>query len=243
MIRIKSLSKSYREFKVLDNIDLSIKNGEFVSILGPFGCGKTTLIKILGGLIADYQGIVEIDDIKPTKILKKRKIGFCFQRANLLPWRNVVENISLPLELTGDKKSLQKSIKLLKMVGLESISLKNVWEISGGTQQLVSILRSLALKPNILLLDEPFSSIDEINRGKLHTKLIKMHNKTKQTIIMITHSVDEAIFLSNRIIVLTKNPARIKKIINIDLSSRDESIKNSQAYVSYMKQIRTLLKG
>jgi len=243
MIEIKSLSKSYKDFLVLDNINLDVRDGEFVSILGSFGCGKTTLMKIIGGLINDYQGSIKVNGIDPIKILKKRKIGFCFQKANLLPWKNVIKNISLPLELNGDKKSLDKSIKLLKMVKLESIALKNIWEISGGTQQLVSILRSLALNPSILLLDEPFSSIDEISRGKLHFKLIKMHQKTKQTILMITHSIDEAVFLSDKIIVLTKNPAKIKKIIKINLPKRNEAIKNNKNYISYVKQIRTLLRG
>ena len=243
MIEIKSLSKSYKDFLVLDNINLDVRDGEFVSILGSFGCGKTTLMKIIGGLINDYQGSIKVNGIDPIKILKKRKIGFCFQKANLLPWKNVIKNISLPLELNGDKKSLDKSIKLLKMVKLESIALKNIWEISGGTQQLVSILRSLALNPSILSLDEPFSSIDEISRGKLHFKLIKMHQKTKQTILMITHSIDEAVFLSDKIIVLTKNPAKIKKIIKINLPKRNEAIKNNKNYISYVKQIRTLLRG
>lgn len=242
MIRIESLSKSYENFLILDDINLNIKDGEFVSILGSFGCGKTTLMKIIGGLIDDYQGTIKINGVDPIEILKKRKIGFCFQKANLLPWRNIIKNISLPLELNDDKESLNKSKKLLKMVELESIASKKIWEISGGTQQLVSILRSLALDPNILLLDEPFSSIDEISRSKLHSKLIKMHQKTKQTIIMITHSIDEAVFLSDKIIVLTKNPAKIKKIIKIDFPKRDESIKNSKKYISYVKKIRTLLK-
>jgi len=243
MIEIKSLSKSYGDFLVLDDIDLDIKDGEFVSILGSFGCGKTTLMKIIGGLIDDYQGTVKVNGVDSVEILKKRKIGFCFQKANLLPWKNVIKNISLPLELNDDKKSLDKSTKLLKMVELESIALKNIWEISGGTQQLVSILRSLALDPSILLLDEPFSSIDEISRGKLHSKLIRMHQKTKQTIIMITHSIDEAVFLSDKIIVLTKNPAKIKEIIKINFPKRNEAIKNNKNYISYVKKIRTLLRG
>lgn len=242
MIEIKSLSKSYRDFLVLDDINLDIRDGEFVSILGSFGCGKTTLMKIIGGLIDDYQGTVKVNGVDPVEILKKRKIGFCFQKANLLPWKNVIKNISLPLELNDDKKNLDKSTKLLKMVELESIALKNIWEISGGTQQLVSILRSLALDPSILLLDEPFSSIDEISRDKLHSKLIRMHQKTKQTIIMITHSIDEAVFLSDKIIVLTKNPAKIKKIIKINLPKRDQTIKNNKIYISYLKKIRTLLR-
>jgi len=242
MIEIKSLSKSYGDFLVLDDINLDIRDGEFISILGSFGCGKTTLMKIIGGLIDDYQGTVKVNGVNSIEILKKRKIGFCFQKANLLPWKNVIKNISLPLELNGDKKSLDKSIKLLKMVELESIALKNIWEISGGTQQLVSILRSLALDPSILLLDEPFSSIDEISRGKLHFKLVKMHQKTKQTILMITHSIDEAVFLSDKIIVLTKNPAKIKKIIKINLPKRDQTIKNNKVYISYLKKIRTLLR-
>jgi len=243
MIRIESLSKSYGDMLILDNINLKINDGEFVSILGSFGCGKTTLMKIIGGLINDYQGTVKVNGVDPVEILKKRKIGFCFQKSNLLPWRNVIKNISLPLDLNGDKESLDKSTKLLKKVELESVALKNIWEISGGTQQLVSILRSLALDPSILLLDEPFSSIDEISRGKLHFKLIRMHQKTKQTIIMITHSIDEAVFLSDKIIVLTKNPAKIKKIIKINFPKRNEALKNNKNYISYIKKIRTLLRG
>ena len=243
MIKIESLSKSYEDFLVLDNINLEINDGEFVSILGSFGCGKTTLMKIIGGIINDYTGVVEIDGISPVKILKKRKIGFCFQKANLLPWRNVIKNISLPLELNGDKKSLDKSIELLNLVELSSIATKNVWEISGGTQQLVSILRSLSLNPDILLLDEPFSSIDEISRDKLHNKLIEIHKKTKKTIVMITHSINEAVFLSDKVVILTKNPAKIIEILKINFFKRDESIKKTKNFVAFVNQIRFLLKG
>lgn len=243
MIKVESLSKSYEGFLVLDDINLEIKDGEFVSILGSFGCGKTTLMKIFGGIINDYEGTIKIDGLNPTEILKNRKIGFCFQKANLLPWRNVVKNISLPLELSGDKNSINKSIKLLNLVGLRSIAIKKVWEISGGTQQLVSILRSLSLNPDTLLLDEPFCSIDEISRDKLHGKLIKIHQKTKKTIVIITHSISEAVFLSDKVIVLTKNPAKIKKIVKINFPKRDDSIKKTKSYISYVNQIRLLLKG
>jgi len=242
MIEIKNLSKSYDNFLVLDDINLEIKEGEFISILGSFGCGKTTLMKIIGGLINNYKGTVKINGLNPVEILKKRKIGFCFQKASLLPWRNIIKNICLPLELSGEKKFTEKSNKLLKIIGLESIATKKIWEVSGGTQQLTSILRSLALDPAILLLDEPFSSIDEISRDMLHCKLIKMHQKTKKTIIMITHSINEAVFLSDRIIVLSKNPAKIKKILKINFPKRDESIKETEKYVLYTNQIRRLLK-
>jgi NitT/TauT family transport system ATP-binding protein len=243
MIKIESLSKSYESSLILDNISLEINNGEFVSILGTFGCGKTTLMKIIGGVINDYDGIVLIDGVKPSKILKKRKIGFCFQKANLLPWRNVINNISLPLDLNMDKDSIDKAKKLLELVELTDIEKKNIWEISGGTQQLVSILRSLSLNPDILLLDEPFSSIDEISRDKLHYKLIKIHKKTKKTIVMVTHSISEAVFLSDKIIILSKNPARIIKIVNISFLKRDESIKKTKSYLSYINNIKILLKG
>lgn len=242
MIKIESLSKSYGSSLVLDNISLEINDGEFVSILGTFGCGKTTLMKIIGGIINDYEGTILIDEVKPIKILKKRKIGFCFQKANLLPWRNVVNNISLPLDLNGDKNSLDKSMELLNLVELSGIATKKVSEISGGTQQLVSILRSLSLNPDILLLDEPFSSIDEISRDKLHYKLIKIHKKTKKTIVMVTHSISEAVFLSDKIVILSKDPARIIKIINISFSKRDESIKKTKSYLSHINNIKFLLK-
>lgn len=241
MIEIKHLSKSYENFLALDDINLDINDGEFVSILGSFGCGKTTLMKIIGGLINDYKGTVKINGFNPTESLKKREIGFCFQKANLLPWRNIIRNISLPLELNGEKNSIEKSSKLLSLIGLSSIATKKVWEISGGTQQLTSILRSLALDPTILLLDEPFSSIDEISRDTLHCNLIKMHQETKKTIIIVTHSISEAVFLSDRIIVLSKNPAKIKKIVKINFPKRDESIKETKKYISYINEVRHLL--
>lgn len=243
MIKINSLSKSFGSFLVLDNISVEIKDGEFISILGTFGCGKTTLMKIIGGLIKDYSGEIKINNTTPSQILKKRKIGFCFQKSNLLPWRNVVDNISLPLNLKGNYKNTKKAISLLKLIGLESIAHKKIWEISGGTQQLVSILRSLVLDPNILLLDEPFSSVDEISRDHLHCQLIKMHKKTRKTIIMITHSINEAVFLSDRIFILSKNPARIKETINVNLQTRDEATKKSSKYISYVNKCRLCLKG
>ena len=245
--KVKDLSKYYGKLHVLDNIKFDVSEGEFISIIGPSGCGKTTLLKIIGGLINSTKGEITIRDNPAGLALKRRDIGFVFQNSNLLPWRNSLKNVRLPLEIIGkDNSSLNNPNKLLKIVGLEGFENAYPRELSGGMQQRVAIARALIFEPSILLMDEPFGALDEITRNKMNLELLRIWKEEKttiSTIIFVTHSIPEAVFLSDKVIVLSKRPAKIEKIINIDLPRpRKTDMKHSKKYVEYIECIRKILK-
>lgn len=211
-IEINNVSKSYKNKKVFENISLKIDKHKFVSFIGSYGSGKTTLLKMIAGIEDIDEGKILIDGKSPKKLKEELKMGFAFQESMLLPWRNVIDNIALPLEISGNK-DIDKAYTLLKLVELESKGKCYPSELSGGMQRIISILRATILEPNVLLLDEPLSSIDEINRDDLHEQLIKIHNKNKQTTILVTHSIHEAVYLSDEIYILGGNPTGIVKKI------------------------------
>ncbi len=246
IIKIKNLTKNYGKLCVLDNLNFDVKKVEFISIIGPSGCGKTTLLKIIGGLIPATSGNIIVKD-RPVKIaLEKRELGFVFQNPVLLPWRTSLENTKLPLEILGNNSIQGLSNKLFKIVGLEGFENSYPKELSGGMQQRVSIARALTFEPSILLMDEPFGSLDEITRDKMNLELLRIWKKEKttiSTIIFVTHSIPEAVFLSDRIIVLSKRPAKIEKIIDVDLPRpRKTKIKYSKKYIELIECLRKILK-
>jgi len=219
-LEIKKLSEKYGDIYVLRDFDLRVVKGEFVSIVGKFGVGKSTLLKIIAGLMPIYNGSILIGGLTPKEAIKRRIVGIKFQKSNLLPWRSVLENLLLPLELAGINDK-DRAFQLLRLVNLEVISDLRVSQLSGGTEQLISILRSLVLSPELLLLDEPFSSLDEITREDLYEKIKLIHIKEKKTTLMITHSIDEAVKLSDRIVVLSDKPTRVKEIFDNKASKFD----------------------
>ncbi|MDD5696372.1 MAG: ATP-binding cassette domain-containing protein [Candidatus Pacebacteria bacterium] len=219
-LEIKKLSEKYGDIYVLRDFDLRVVKGEFVSIVGKFGVGKSTLLKIIAGLMPIYNGSILIGGLTPKEAIKRRIVGIKFQKSNLLPWRSVLENLLLPLELAGINDK-DRAFQLLRLVNLEVISDLRVSQLSGGTEQLISILRSLVLNPELLLLDEPFSSLDEITREDLYEKIKLIHIKEKKTTLMITHSIDEAVKLSDRIVVLSDKPTRVKEIFDNKASKFD----------------------
>jgi len=238
LIEIHSLTKYYQnDFCAIKNLNLFIEEGSFVTVVGPFGCGKSSLIELIAGIREEYEGVIKIRGQSPGKARLQHKIGYAFQRPTLLPWRNVIRNIMLPLEIAG-KKDETRVYELLEMVGLRHLAYRMPHELSGGMQQLISIVRSLILDPDILLLDEPFSSIDEINRTKMHAHLLLIQRQTNKTVIMVTHSLSEAVYLSDKVIVLTPSPAKVKKTIDIYLSNRSEEILFSEEFLGYVKAIK-----
>jgi len=245
-IEIKEITKYYNDLLVLDKINFRVREGEFVSVIGPSGCGKTTLLKIIGGLTKSNEGKVKIGEDTAEIALKKRKFGFVFQNPVLLPWRNVVKNIELPLEIMGSKNSKKTPHALLKIVGLEGFEKYYPNQLSGGMQQRVAIARALIFEPSILLMDEPFGALDEITRSHMNSELLRIWQKEEEktsTIIFVTHSISEAVFLSDRVIVLSKRPAKIEAIINIDLPKpRTARIKNSKEYFYLIKCLTKILK-
>lgn len=207
-IEIDKLSKSYKEKQIFEDFSLNIEKGSFVSFVGPFGCGKTTLLKLLAGIESIDSGRILINNQTPESLKKEIKMGYVFQEPLLLPWKTVESNIRLPLELAG-KDIFKKVDQLLKKVGLEEKKDKYPKELSGGMQQIVSILRAIINNPAVLLLDEPLSAIDEINRNKLQDILIKLHKSSNQTTVLVTHSIHEAVYLSDKIYILGNSPVQI----------------------------------
>lgn len=211
-IEVKNVSKSYKNKIVFEDISLNIEKGKFISFIGSYGSGKTTLLKMIAGIENINKGEIFIDNSSPEKLKQNLKIGFAFQDPMLLPWRKVIDNITLPSEIK-ENKDKEKAYELLKLVELEEKANCYSNELSGGMQRIVSILRAIALDPVVLLLDEPLSSIDEINRDDLHEKLIKIHKENKQTTILVTHSIHEAVYLSDEIYILGGTPTKIVKKI------------------------------
>jgi len=201
----------------LDNVNLEIYNQEFVCIIGPSGCGKTTLLRIIAGLDIPTSGKVSLDNLTITGPGPKR--GMVFQEYSLFPWRTIIDNVTFGLEIWGTKRKEARIIakKYLELVGLSKFANSYPFELSGGMKQRVAIARALINEPVVLLMDEPFGAVDAQTRNKLQLELLNIWERDKKTVLFITHSVDEAVFLADRVIVFTARPGRIKEIINIDL--------------------------
>jgi len=223
MVDVLDLSLVYgrgaREVQALDAIDLKISRGSLVSLIGPSGCGKSTLLRVLGDLLAPTSGQVTISGRAPREVRLERKTGFVFQEPALLEWRNIVQNVALPLELRGVPRSEReaKAKELIDLVGLEGFENAHPRQLSGGMRQRAAIARALSTSPDILLLDEPFGALDQITRDRLNMELARIHEMTGLTVVLVTHSIREAILLSDRIVVMTPRPGRISRIIANDL--------------------------
>ncbi len=219
-IHIRNLQKTYvtdeSQTVVLEDFSLDIRKGELISIVGPSGCGKTTILRLLAGLMPPSGGSIYIGDRECSGPGADR--GFVFQDFALFPWRSVRKNVEFGLEIAGVPKEerRERADKYLKIVGLENFADSRIHELSGGMKQRVAIARALVTNPDVILMDEPFGALDAQTRNLMQAGLLKILNKTDQTIIFITHSVDEAVYLSDRIVVLTKRPAKIKEVISID---------------------------
>ncbi len=219
-IHIRNLQKVYitdeSQTVVLEDFSLDIRKGELISIVGPSGCGKTTILRLIAGLIPPSGGTIYIGDRECSGPGADR--GFVFQDFALFPWRSVRKNVEFGLEIAGVPKEerRERADKYLKIVGLEKFADSRIHELSGGMKQRVAIARALVTNPDVILMDEPFGALDAQTRNLMQAGLLKILDKTDQTIIFITHSVDEAVYLSDRIVVLTKRPAKIKEVISID---------------------------
>ena len=224
MIEVENLSKEFSQpknkiktLKVLNSISFQIKDGEFVAFFGPNGCGKTTMLNILSGIDKANSGKILINEKSP----EKSKVGFVFQNYNesMLPWRTIAGNIELALEIQGadEKKKKQVVEHLLKKVGLFEHKDKYFYELSGGMKQLTAICRAFAYEPELLLMDEPFSSLDYSTSRRMSLELLNIWKETKKTTIFVSHDIDEAIFLADKVIVLSQRPAKIKGVVDVKL--------------------------
>jgi len=211
----KVFKKDNREVVAIEDISMSIKKNELVSILGPSGCGKTTVLRMIAGLVEPTEGEVIVDGVKVVEPGSDR--GMVFQDFALFPWRSVRKNVEFGLEVTGVPKEerAERVNKYLNIVGLDKFADARVHELSGGMKQRVGIARAMVNNPKVILMDEPFGALDAQTRNIMQAGLIRILEKTDQTIVFVTHSVDEAVFLSDRIIIMTKRPALIKEVIDI----------------------------
>lgn len=223
LIEIKNVSKVFGDGAsrviALHNVSLSIQPGEFVSLIGPSGCGKSTLLRVIGDLIQPSQGQITIKGKSPQQARLDRDYGIVFQAPVLYDWRTVIKNVQLPLEVMKFPRSDwdERAMRMLELVGLTEFRNHYPWQLSGGMQQRVSIARALVFKPSILLMDEPFGALDELTRERLNMELLNIWEKTGTTIVFVTHSIPEAVFLSSRVVVMTPRPGKIEKIVSIDL--------------------------
>jgi NitT/TauT family transport system ATP-binding protein len=230
----------------LNDVSLDIREGEFISLLGPSGCGKSTLIRLIADLLKPTSGSVYIHGQSPREIRLQQKYGIVFQTPVLYDWRTVRRNICLPMEIVGisKKERTARIDKTLDLVGLREFETKYPFELSGGMQQRVGIARALALDPEFLIMDEPFSALDEFTREKLNEDLLSVWRKTKKTVIFVTHNISESVFLSDRVVVLSPHPGRVSAIVDIDLPRpRKGEIRETPEFYEYVAKIRRSFEG
>jgi NitT/TauT family transport system ATP-binding protein len=229
----------------LQDANLQIMPGEFISLIGPSGCGKTTLLRLMADLIQPTGGELLVNGGTPRKARENRAYGYVFQAPALMEWRNVLNNVKLPLDVMNTPKAERDSRarEMLKLVGLEKFERSYPWQLSGGMQQRVSIARALAFDPPLLFMDEPFGALDEITRENLNLELLRLWRETGKTVVFVTHSISDAVFLSTRVVVMTARPGKIEGIVDIGLPHpRSDDSREDPRFFEYATQIRELLK-
>jgi len=222
----------------LDDVSFTVSPGEFLALIGPSGCGKSTLFNIIGGLLGGYAGTVTVAGEKVSG--PHAAIGMVFQEESTFPWRNVVDNVAFPLEIAGvpKRERIERARRFVAMVGLDGFEKRYPAELSGGMRQRVSMARTLASEPKILLMDEPFASLDEQTRLLLGDKVLQIQQQLKQTTLLITHNITEAVQLADRVLVMTYRPGKVKRMVDIKLPRpRTSEIVSSEAFGRYVAQI------
>jgi len=250
VISAKGLSLVFQtndgDVHALSNIELNVEPGEFVSFIGPSGCGKTTLLRVIADLEQPTGGAITINGVSPHEARMNRAYGYVFQAAALYPWRTIADNVGLPLEIMGLSKSErnERISQNLALVDLQDFANKFPWQLSGGMQQRASIARALAVEPDLLLMDEPFGALDEIVRDHLNEQLLQLWAKTNKTIIFVTHSIPEAVYLSSRIVVMSPRPGRIIDVIDSTLpKDRTLDIRETKEFHEIAHRVREGLRA
>ena len=229
----------------LESVDLTIRQGEFVSLIGPSGCGKSTLLRLIGDLTQPTTGSLTINGKPAARARLDRDYGMVFQAPVLMDWRTITKNIELPLELKGwDKaKRRARAQEMLELVKLPEFARHMPWQLSGGMQQRIAIARALAAHPQLLLMDEPFGALDEMTRERMNAELMRIWRRTGTTIVFVTHSIPEAVFLSTRVVVMSARPGRIAAVIDVDLpAERSVETRESERYFRLVTRVREALR-
>ena len=235
-----------KDVVALTNVNLEICKGEFVALLGPSGCGKTTLLRCMADLQKPTEGDVHIQGMTPKEVRLQQKFGFVFQQPVLFDWRTVKKNIELPMEIMGRSKGERsdRADEMLEMVGLKEFANHYPKQLSGGMQQRANIARAFGLDPDILFMDEPFSALDEFTKEKLHEDLLRIWRATNKTILFVTHNIQEGVFLSDRICVLSPHPGRLSAIVDIDIERpRSLEVKDSVHFTELVAKVRNSFEG
>jgi NitT/TauT family transport system ATP-binding protein len=230
----------------LDGIDLSIGRGEFVSLIGPSGCGKSTLLRLIGDLTRPTSGQVNVNGKPAHQARLGREYGIVFQAPVLFEWRSVEDNVRLPLELLRVDRAerARRAMTMLELVDLGDFSRHYPHQLSGGMQQRVAIARALAVEPAILLMDEPFGALDEMTRERMNSEVLRIWQQTGTTVVFVTHSIPEAVFLSTRVVVMSARPGRITRVVEVDLPQpRNEETREDPRYFELVTDVREALRG
>jgi NitT/TauT family transport system ATP-binding protein len=250
VIEVEDLSLTFQTADgpvyALSEVNLTVNAGDFVSFIGPSGCGKTTLLRVIADLERQTAGRMSVNGVTPEKARLDRAYGYVFQAPALYPWRTVDRNVMLPLEIMGMSAAERRdrAARYLDLVNLKGFEKKFPWQLSGGMQQRVSIARALSFEPELLLMDEPFGALDEITRDHLNEQLLRLWERTGKTVIFVTHSIPEAVFLSSKIVVMSPRPGRIIDVIDCNLPrDRTLDIRESQDFAEIAHRVREGLRA
>jgi NitT/TauT family transport system ATP-binding protein len=248
VVEITGLTKTFPKGNVtaLQGIDLQIEPGEFVSLIGPSGCGKSTLLRVIGDLTPPTEGTVLVNGKPAPKARADHDYGMVFQDSVLFDWRTVSKNVALPLEMLGWERAKRKERvdEMLRLVELSGFGGHYPWQLSGGMQMRVAIARALGFEPSLLLMDEPFGALDEMTRERLNIELLEIWRRTGSTVVFVTHSISEAVFLSTRVVVMSPRPGRIAGTVDVDLPQpRTADTREEPRFFELVTEVRELLRG
>jgi NitT/TauT family transport system ATP-binding protein len=250
-VEISNISKVFNlgtsnQVDALTDINLSIASGEFVSLIGPSGCGKSTLLRLIANLIEPTSGDLVVNGKSAKQARLDQDYGMAFQQSGLFEWRTVAKNIELPLELKGwDKAKRQaRATEMLELVKLSDFANHFPWQLSGGMQQRVAIARALAVHPSLLLMDEPFGALDEMTREHMQSELLSICRASGTTVVFVTHSIPEAVYLSNRVVVMSPRPGRVTEIVDVSIEGeRNDATRDNSAFFKGITAVREALRG
>jgi len=233
------------EVQALVGVDLTVAAGDLVTFIGPSGCGKSTLLRLIADLTGPSAGTVRVNGKPARQARLDQDYGIAFQQAGLMDWRTVVRNVELPLELHGWDRARRRdrALELLELVGLSDFAGAYPAELSGGMQQRVAIARALAIGPKLLLMDEPFGALDEMTRERLQVELARIARETEATVVFVTHSISEAVYLSDRVVVMSSRPGRVTTVVDVRLGERTEDTRESPDFFAKVTEVREALRG